>query len=92
MINELLQVLSTEVEARKISEDNGNSNIARVYCKEGHYPASCPKVATILAHRESLRKKGCCFVCLMRGHHSNECQSYIPEIQKVWSETSPISL
>ena len=103
-IEELLEVLSAEIEAREISEgirvhdsrsSNANSsqkhksdrttasamltrdtgNITCVYCKENHYSASCHKVATIVARREVLRKEGRCYVCLMRGHRSNECQS-----------------
>ena len=105
-IEELLQVLRIEVEAREVSEgvgaheahssttsshqqrsvqatastmvtrDAGNGNIVCVYCKEGHYSASCIRISTIPARREILRKEGCCFVCLRKGHRANECQSY----------------
>ena len=77
-IEELLQVLRIEVEAREVSEvhearssttsshqqrsvratastmvtrDTGNGNIVCVYCREGHYSASCTKVSTIPARR-----------------------------------------
>ena len=59
-----------------VTRDTGNGNIVCVYCREGHYSASCTKVSTIPARREILRKEGCCFVCLRKGHRANECQSH----------------
>ena len=50
-------------------------NVICVYYRENHYSVSCQRVATIAARREALRKEGCCFVCLMRDHRSNECQN-----------------
>lgn len=105
-IDELLQVLRIEVEARETSEgvgvhearsstnssshqrpprtttsamaaqDTGSGNVMCVYCRESHYSASCTKVTTTPARQEILRKEGRCFVCLLKGHRANDCQSH----------------
>lgn len=50
--------------------------MACVYCRKGHYSASCTKVTTTPARREILSKEGRCFSCLMKGHRASECPSH----------------
>jgi len=45
-----------------LTKDTGN--IVCVCSRDNHYSASCPKVATIVGHREVLRREGQCFVCV----------------------------
>ena len=56
---------------------SGNSPNAQLccYCSQTHKPASCEVVVQVEARKQILKKSGCCFVCLKRGHLGRECQS-----------------
>ena len=42
-----------------------------VYCGQPHWSDECSKFSTLQARRERL--KGCCFICLRKGHVSKNC-------------------
>ena len=44
-----------------------------VYCGQPHWSDECSKFSTLQARRERL--KGCCFICLRKGHVSKNCDS-----------------
>ena len=45
------------------------------YCQQPHSPNSCTTVTQTEARKKILKKSGCCFCCLKRGHISRECRS-----------------
>ena len=45
-----------------------------VYCKGGHFSASCESVNAFRARFEILKRDGRCFVCLSLGHQSTSCE------------------
>ena len=55
--------------------DNINGGRICVYCKGGHYSASCDKVSSIQSRKDILKKEGRCFLCLANGHRVSQCSS-----------------
>ena len=45
------------------------------YCQQAHPSTSCGVVTQLQARRQVLQKTGRCFICLRRGHISQECRS-----------------
>ena len=46
-----------------------------IFCKEGHYSASCTKVQDVQLRKELLRRERRCFSCLSVGHKVSQCTS-----------------
>ena len=46
-----------------------------IFCKEGHYSASCTKVQDVQLRKELLRRERRCFSCLSVGHKVSHCTS-----------------
>ena len=51
------------------------NKIRCVYCSDNHFSASCPKTSEVHARLEILKRDRRCFVCLKRGHRSNQCSN-----------------
>ena len=45
------------------------------FCEQGHASSSCTVVTDANARKEALRKSGRCYVCLRKGHISQDCRS-----------------
>ena len=100
-IEELLEIIRKEVEARELSEhvkvDNERKkpppprsqfptssltaqenygkrgSVKCAYCGQLHFSASCEVVVLPNERKEILKRDKRCFVCLQRGHRSNQC-------------------
>ncbi|CAB4015418.1 E3 ubiquitin- ligase DZIP3, partial [Paramuricea clavata] len=55
-------------------QPSGNK-IQCVYCSGHHFSASCTKTNEVHARLEILKRDRRCFVCLKRGHRSNQCSN-----------------
>ena len=47
------------------------------FCKQGHASSSCNIITDIGAHKNALRREGCCFICLKHNHVARNCSSNI---------------
>ena len=45
-----------------------SGGIKCIFCREGHYSASCSKVQDVQIRKDIVRREGRCFVCLSVGH------------------------
>ena len=57
---------------------NGQSPVNKiqcVYCSGNHFSASCTKTSEVQARLEILKRDRRCFVCLKKGHRSNQCSN-----------------
>ena len=45
------------------------------FCSQQHSSEKCQAVKIPEDHKQSLRKNGCCFICLRRGHINRECRT-----------------
>lgn len=61
-------VLSTEVKRRSAS-------IQCIYCRGGHYSASCNRNSNANELKRVLRDQGRCFLCLRKGHQVQNCDN-----------------
>ena len=59
---------NTSTTSALTARDNRSGGRVCVYCKGGHYSASCDKVSSIQSRRDILKRKGRCFLCLSSGH------------------------
>ena len=57
------------------STGSPRGGIKCIFCKEGHYSASCTKVQDVQLHKELLRRERRCFSCLSVGHKVSQCMS-----------------
>ena len=51
-----------------------NNQFQCVYCSEGHYSASCPRVVDRTSRLDILKRDRRCFVCLKVGHTGSRCE------------------
>ncbi|XP_028413524.1 uncharacterized protein LOC114536361 [Dendronephthya gigantea] len=51
------------------------NKIQCVYCSGNHFSASCTQTSEVQARLEILKRDRRCFVCLKRGHRSNQCSN-----------------
>ena len=51
------------------------NRIQCVYCSGNHFSASCTKTNEVHARLEILKRDRRCFVCLKKGHRSNQCSN-----------------
>ena len=54
----------------------GSNRITCSYCQQDYTSNSCGVVSQPHARKQVLQKSGRCFVCLQRGHISQECSSH----------------
>jgi len=45
------------------------------YCGNAHKPVACDTVVQVSTRKQILKKSGCCFICLRKGHLSRDCRS-----------------
>ena len=59
--------------------DAKSSNHKRIFsqlcnfCSGDHWNDNCPTYATVEERKQILKRLGCCYVCLKRGHRAFEC-------------------
>ena len=62
--------------AALVANDQPSGNkIQCVYCSGYYFSASCTKTSEVHARLEILKRHQRCFVCLKRGHRSNQCSN-----------------
>ena len=55
--------------------DQNGGYIRCVFCDAEHFSASCEKIKDPQARKNILKRQGCCFLCLRKGHRINQCTS-----------------
>ena len=61
--------------ALTVQARQGGGGVRCVFCKEGHYSASCTRLQDVQSRKELLRREGWCFSCLSVGHKVGQCTS-----------------
>ena len=56
---------------------NNSSTVLCSFCKRWHSLVKCRVVADKKQRKGVLRRQGCCFLCLQRGHISEDCTTNI---------------
>ena len=58
-----------------ISGNPSSSQPVCCYCSQPHKSLNCKSVVQTSARKQIMKKSGCCFICLKKGHLSRECRS-----------------